>query len=153
MNGKLVGGALVGAGVIAGAGLYYLQVFHFYDRVDPATVTLRATTSAGDTVVLDARDVAAIDATSSPIRFRACATFDPVPDFTALTPYPDAEPLTAPFWFDCFDAAAIATALAEDRAQAFLGQADIAHGVDRVIVVFADGRGYAWHQLNPEFSE
>jgi hypothetical protein len=36
---------------------------------------------------------------------------------------------------------------------AFLSQADISKGVDRVVAVFADGRAFAWHQLNDTYKE
>ncbi len=58
--------------------------------------------------------------------------------------------MTAPGWFDCFDANAIGEALERGEALAFLSQAEIAVGVDRVVAVFPDGRAYAWHQLAPE---
>ena len=58
------------------------------------------------------------------------------------------EPLTAPGWFDCFDAVAIGEALEKGEAIAFLSQANIHPGVDRVVAVFPDGRAFAWHQLN-----
>ena len=32
---------------------------------------------------------------------------------------------------------------------AWLGTADITYGIDRVIALDADGRGYVWHQINP----
>jgi hypothetical protein len=62
--------------------------------------------------------------------------------------YDNPTPLNAPGWFDCFDAAAIGAALEKGEALAFLAEAEIRPGVDRVVAVFADGRAYAWHQLN-----
>ncbi|MCV6595999.1 MAG: DUF6446 family protein [Mangrovicoccus sp.] len=150
MNGKIVSLAILGAAALAGAGLYYLQVFHFYQRLDPGEVAINM---VGQDAPLPVARLEAIDATSSPIRFRACFTLDATFDFEGLQPYGAAEPLNAPFWFDCFDAAEIGAAVEAGQAQAFLAQAEIAHGVDRVVAVFADGRGYAWHQLNPEFAE
>ena len=52
---------------------------------------------------------------SSPIRFRACFTTTLTPDEVAarFTPYPEAEPLTGPGWFDCYDADAIGDALVD----------------------------------------
>jgi hypothetical protein len=92
----------------------------------------------------------AIDANSSPIRYRACFT---TPMSHALLSetyeiYEQAEPLTAPEWFDCYDAQAIGKALEEGRALAFLGQRDVTYGVDRVVAITEDGHGYVWHQIN-----
>jgi Family of unknown function (DUF6446) len=93
----------------------------------------------------------AIDSGSSPIRFRAC--FDTGLSQAMLTEtyvtYAAATPLVAPGWFDCFDAEAIGTALQSGEAIAFMGVQDIAYGIDRVVAVLPDGRGYAWHQINP----
>ena len=58
-------------------------------------------------------------------------------------------PLTAPGWFDCFDAGKIADALDSGEALAFLSQSAVAPQIDRVVAVFPDGRAYAWHQLQP----
>ena len=67
--------------------------------------------------------------------------------------YAKHEPLNAPSWFGCFDAAAIGTALEKGEALAFLSQSAIAPKVDRVVAVFPDGRAYAWHQLSPDAEE
>jgi len=62
--------------------------------------------------------------------------------------YPDAAPLVAPGWFDCFDADALGAALETGQALAFLSVPNVSYGVDRVIAVTPDGSGYAWHQIN-----
>ena len=124
------------AGLIAGVAMYYLQVYHFYEEV-PAT-------GAGD-VQLTARASGAPEPcrmTISGHRRRQLA--DPLPRLLhhdgppaelteTYAPYPAAEPLNAPFWFDCFDAEAIGEALEDGRAQAFLGTARhrIRHRPDR----------------------
>jgi len=92
----------------------------------------------------------AIDASSSPIRYRACFTTAMSHAMLSETYeiYERAEPLTAPSWFDCYDAQAIGQALEEGSALAFLGQRDVIYGVDRVVAITEDGRGYVWHQIN-----
>jgi len=150
--GKILAVFLAAAGLTAGVAMYYLQVYHFYEEV-PATgpddVQLTATDS-GAPEALPHDDFQAIDADSSPIRYRACFTTEmPSEDLReTYVPYPAAEPLNAPFWFDCFDAQAIGEALEEGRAQAFLGQKDIEYGIDRIVAITEDGRGYVWHQIN-----
>ena len=52
-------------------GVWYAQEYGFYDRLDPAGVTLTVM-AQGKPVPLAAREVQAIDADSSPIRWRAC---------------------------------------------------------------------------------
>lgn len=156
MSGKLIGSLIVAIALIAGASLYYLQVYYYYDELPSAAVEIELTPVAGgEPQAILVADLEAIDADSSPIRFRACFT---TPLSLAMLSetyqiYDAAEPLTAPGWFDCFDAAEIGGALEEGAAIAFLGQAEIGHGVDRVIAVFGDGRAYAWHQLNDAFKD
>ena len=60
----------------------------------------------------------------------------------------EATPRNAPHWFDCFDAEAIAEALDAGQALLFLGQKNIHFGVDRVVAIHTDGRGFVWHELN-----
>lgn len=156
MNGKIVGSVIVGVALIAGAALYYLQVYYFYDKLAPEAVSLRLTALAtGAPEAIPVAAVQAIDADSSPIRFRACFT-TPLSLATLSETYrlyEDPVPLTAPSWFGCFDAGAIEEGLKDGSALAFLGQADIKDGADRVIAIFRDGRAYAWQQLNATYSE
>ena len=145
MSGRLIGIILLACAAIAGAGLYYLQIYAYYERIDPGAVALQIT-KGGAAESLNASDIQAIDAESSPIRFRAC--------FIAAgaeegDPYEDATPLNAPGWFDCFDAAEIGADLEAGAATAVMGQRDVIWGIDRVLAIYPDGRGFAWHQINP----
>ena len=150
MSGKAIGIFLVVLGVIAGAAMYWLQVYAFYDEVrlasDGGDVVIRATRADGTVLDIDVSDFQGIDADSSPIRFRACFMTTAEPAGLAL--YPDPTPLVAPGWFDCFDAAAIGADLEAGRATAILGEANLSYGIDRVLVLYPDGRGFAWNQIN-----
>jgi len=158
MNGRIVGGLILGAGLIAGVAIYYLQVFAFYREV-PATAQgaeMRLVSIAsGQPEPILSQDFRAIDADSSPLRFRACFRTTQSLAMLSETYAPIAKPVPniAPYWFDCFDAAAIAAALERGDALAFLSEPDIHRGVDRIIAVFADGRAYAWHQLNDKATD
>ena len=152
MNGKIVGGVILVAAAIAGIALYYVQVYGYYREVPtpPQGVELVSlSTNMPEPILTD--NFRAIDADSSPIRYRAC--FDTTLSLAMLSEtyvaYEGAEPLVAPGWFDCFDAVAIGTALERGEALAFLSQASVHADVDRVVAVFPDGRAFAWHQLNP----
>ena len=151
-NGKIVGGGIVIAAALAGAGIWYAQLYAYYK---PASfqpgAEIALTPILGDTPeVILAENVEGIDADSSPLRFRAC--FHTPLSQAMLTEtyrvYDKATPLVAPPWFGCFDAGKITTALETGEAIAFLSVADITRGVDRVVAVFPDGRAFAWHQLN-----
>ncbi|SFG80126.1 hypothetical protein SAMN04488020_10446 [Palleronia marisminoris] len=144
MTGKIIAILLAVVTVVAALGLYYLQVYYFYERVSPRGFALQ--TEAGE-IPAKATNIEAIDANSSPIRFRACFDTPLTPDVDAV-PYEGAVPLNAPFWFDCFDAEEIGVALASAQAQAFLAEKNIEFGVDRVVAILPGGRGYVWHQLN-----
>lgn len=148
MDGRIVGGSIVAIAVVAGAALYYFQVYHYYDRVAAPAVEL--TRLDGTVEPMLAEQVEAIDAASSPIRYRACFT-TPM-SLGTLTEtyrvYPEAEPLRAPGWFDCFDAEEIGAALDRGEAVAFLGRENVPYGIDRVVAVHTDGRGWVWDQIN-----
>lgn len=149
--GKLMAGGIVVIALAGGALMYWLQVYAFYDRVEYRLDQVQLTSLFSDTPEpLPARDFEGIDATSSPLRYRACFALDN--SLAMLTEtyviYDAAVPLNAPTWFDCFDAAAIGAALASGEAIAFLGEKNALYGVDRVVAVMEDGRAFAWHQLN-----
>ncbi|RYH08639.1 DUF6446 family protein [Tropicimonas sp. IMCC6043] len=152
MSGKIMAGGIVALALIAGIAMYYLQVYYYYEEVDVANEQIVLTSFDGTEEPILADAIEAIDATSSPIRYRACFT-TPLSQ-AQLTEtyqiYEAAEPLVAPFWFDCFDAVEIGHALEDGRALAFLGRKNIHHGVDRVVAIDADGRGFVWNQVNEE---
>jgi hypothetical protein len=163
VNGKIIGGFLVLSGLLAGIAIYWLQVYAFYEPVSftPGNEIRLTPIISQVPEVIVANDVSGIDATSSPLRFRACFT---TPLSQAMLTetyvvYDNAEPLVAPGWFDCFDATAIGKALETGEAIAFLSEKNInsktdaagvlqPSGIDRVVAVMPDGNAYAWHQLN-----
>ena len=151
MNGRIVGLFLAAVALVGGVGMYWLQIHAFYEEV-PASGPddVRVTLADGRVVPLPHTGFRAIDSDSSPIRFRACfALAEGAQDRLARArPAPDPVPLVAPGWFACFDAEAIGAALAAGRAQAAMGEANIRYGIDRIVAVFADGRGVAWNQIN-----
>ncbi|MFM2357140.1 MAG: hypothetical protein RLZZ528_2876 [Pseudomonadota bacterium] len=152
MNGKVVAGAIVLSGLVAGAALWYLQVYGFYEPIEAASpaAAIRLTPVAGKPEEIIVAGFQGIDADSSPLRFRGCFTTPTA--LATLTEtyqvYDNPTPLIAPGWFDCFDAGQLTEDLATGAAVAFLSEANIHQGVDRVVAVYPDGRAYAWHQLN-----
>ncbi|MEO1641151.1 MAG: DUF6446 family protein [Pseudomonadota bacterium] len=136
--------------VASGGLLYYNQVYAFYEEVDfvPDSVQLTSvSTGEAEPIVVSAFQ--AIDADSSPLRYRAC--FETQLSQAMLTEtfvmVDVAEPRVAPGWFDCFDAAQIGADLQTD-AIAFMGVENIQYGIDRIVAIYPDGRGYSWHQIN-----
>lgn len=149
MNGKIIGITIMLSALIAGAGLYYLQIYGFYRELPQETITLVSLTDDQPEPIL-ADAVQAIDADSSPIRYRACFTTDlSLPMLTETYVMADnAPPRNAPGWFDCFDAAAIGAQIEAGTALTFLGAKNVHFGVDRIVAITEDGRGYVWHELN-----
>lgn len=151
MSGRIVGLIIMISALIAGGALYYLQVYGFYEEVSAEVTEVRLMPYTSETPVpILAENIEAIDADSSPIRFRACFTTpSSLPMLTETYVGLDrATPRNAPEWFDCFDAAEIGAALADGTALAFLSEKNIAFGVDRIVAITEDGRGYIWHELN-----
>jgi len=149
MNGKIIGIVIMLSAAAAGAALYYLQVYGFYETVEARDVQMVSlATNAPEPILAD--NITAIDAESSPIRYRAC--FDtPVSLAMATETYvlmDQVTPRNAPDWFDCFDAAALGAELEAGTALAFLGAKNVHYGVDRIVAITDDGRGYVWHELN-----
>ncbi len=156
-GGKLVGSFIVVFALIFGAVVYYTQMYAYYEEVAAEDVTIRLTPLAEGSLpeVIQTSGIEAIDGTSSPLRFRACfQTSDSLALLTeSYVATDDAVPLNAPGWFECFDAQDIGAALSDGTATAFLGEAEIADGVDRIVAVYDDGRAFAWHQLNEKYAD
>lgn len=152
-SGRILVSVIVGVTAIFGAALWWFVNYAYYTELDDIAFIVQRGDGVAFEVPLDpaANAVRAIDASSSPLRFRACFTLPPDQAAELIETafaYDDPVPLGAPGWFDCFDAEAIGTALEAGQASAILIQRDITRGIDRVGALFPDGRAFAWHQLN-----
>ncbi|SDZ10658.1 hypothetical protein SAMN05444004_10659 [Jannaschia faecimaris] len=141
---------ILGAAIAMGAGLWYAQTRGYYAVIEgPVTLTL---TSDSGLTTIPATDVQAIASNSSPLGFRACFAHDL--DLAALTdeiaprPAIAPAPTIAPPWFDCFDAETVGDLIDDGTASAFIAYKNAAFGVDRIVALTDDGRGFAWHELN-----
>jgi hypothetical protein len=142
---RLMIGMLVFVAIFAAA-LVWFQFFAYYSRQQGEAVL----DLGGESVTL--RDLDQIDATSSPLKLRACFVTEPGA-FDALPAAPDPTPLTPPPWFACFDAGRITADLAGGTARAHLAAEDSPSGFDLLVAAYPDGRGFMWRQLNRRFSE
>ncbi|TRW98213.1 histidine kinase [Paracoccus sp. M683] len=154
--GKVAVAALALSTAAAGAGVWYAQVYGFYDRIEadgPGAQINTQSAADGTMMPLSLTDFQGIDASSSPLRWRACfrLTSEPLPE--SLIPYDGATPLNGPGWFDCYDADQIGHDLASGAAVAVLGTPEIRPDVDRVLAIYPDGRAYGWHQYNDKTPE
>ncbi|MGF1447193.1 MAG: DUF6446 family protein [Pikeienuella sp.] len=142
VSGRLIVIGLLGVTAVFAVVLVYMQFFAFYEETDAAAVEI-----AGQSYRVT--EWQGIDAGSSPLKLRACFRIEGTVDAPVAA---DPTPLVAPYWFDCFDAAAIAGALEAGEATAYLAAAEERHGADRMVAVFPDGRAYMWRQLTAEFA-
>lgn len=150
--GKVLALGIALTAVIAGVAMYYLQTYAFYEEVEAlgeGDVMITALSSDAPEALAHA-GFEGIDSDSSPIRYRACFTTD-LPAETLRATYEvteDAVPLVAPSWFDCFDAQEVGAALEDGTATAFMGTENIQYGIDRIVAILDDGRGFVWQQIN-----
>ncbi len=144
MNGKVVVISLLLFTVIFSILLYYFQVFAFYKRVDNIS-SLRINDRN-----IDIQDYRGIDSSSSGLKLRGCFLADPT-DFEGLPRLKKATPLSAPFWFECFDHEELQLAINEGRLHTFMAEENEKDGIDRIAAIFPDGRGFQWRQLNSKF--
>ncbi len=152
MMGKFLVAFLVVSAIAAGFGMYYLQVYAFYEDVPVSNVEDVQLTSlaSNEPEPILYQNFQGIDADSSPLRYRAC--FDTTMSEALLTEtyklYENPVPNNAPGWFDCFNAQEIGAALEAGEATAYLGIFNVVYGFDRVVAIDDAGKGYVWHQIN-----
>jgi len=151
VTGRILAIVILVSALAVGIGMYYAQVYAFYDTLEPSGPDDVVLTPAGggDPRPVPHTAFQAIDSDSSPIRYRACFRTDLTEeDLAAFAEYPAADPLVAPGWFDCYDAETIGGALEDGGALALLAVENVTYGVDRVAAILPDGRGFAWNQIN-----
>lgn len=150
MTGRIAAIVIVLAGLLAGGGIYYLQIYGYYREIDPASAEARVMMTRADGAVTQVAVSAfrGIDADSSPIRYRACFRLSDPPDPAVFQPYEGAVPLVAPGWFDCFDAQKLGALLEDGEATIWLGVKNHEYGIDRVVAVLPDGQAFSWPQIN-----
>ncbi len=151
--GKFLAGLIVIISLVGGVAMYWLQVYGYYDPVlasglkDDVQLTLLVSDQPEPILY---EDFQAIDSDSSPIRYRACFT-TPMSAALLTETYvllENAAPLNAPKWFDCYNAKEIGAALENGEALAFLGTKDVSYGIDRIVAIMPDGRGFVWQVIN-----
>ncbi|MEM6486915.1 MAG: DUF6446 family protein [Pseudomonadota bacterium] len=143
MSGKRLMIALLAFTAVFAAGLWYAQFYAFYEEYTVQRVAIGG-------AAYDVAGFQGIDASTSPLKLRACFTLGEAPD---APEYPDPTPLIAPGWFECFDASALTAAIEAGAATAYLAERGEGTGVDRVVLRFPDGRAFMWRQLQPEFAD
>ena len=172
VNGRYLVVGLVTCCIIAGAGLVYTQNYAYYQNVtlnssidmdenlrrggSTVATDIRLTSLAGGVPEsISVSGFTGIDARTSPLKFRGCFVSEQSLEQLKRR-YVQADhavPLRPPAWFDCFDVKQLTEDLATGDAVAFLGEREIAPGVDRLVAVYPDQRAFAWHQFNQDSQE
>ena len=151
MTGRIAVLILLISGLAAGVLLWVLQMFVEYESFEGAQDGFGPVLNiSGQTNDLTMSNIEGIQGTSSPLKFRACfqVPMSPKELENLNRTYSMPIPITAPDWFDCYDATEIGADLENGLAKAFLIQQNIANGVDLVAALYPDGRGFAWRQIN-----
>jgi hypothetical protein len=146
MRGRTVALGLLSFTLVFAASLTYFQFFAFYQRERDRS----ALGFGGHDIPVSGYD--GINASTSPLKLRGCFEIDPSA-VAALPPALDATPLTAPFWFGCFDAGRLTEDLAAGRASAHALARDEPEGFDVMLAAYPDGRGYLWRQLGEKYRD
>lgn len=162
MRGRTVAALLLASAAVAGAALWYMQVYGQYRLIalGPDAIPEQGTfrepeISGGFAPGLRVSNFEGISGRSSPLKYRSCfAVESGIDELTsAFEQHPDPTPLIAPRWFRCFDAKAIGRAIEAGEATALLLKRNVGDGVDRVAAILPDGRGFAWNQLNDRYKD
>ena len=144
MNGKRFIILFLSSVAIFTAALFYFQNYAYYDPID-----IRQNILLGKKRY-EISYYQGIDSESSGLKLRECFVIDVVDDIS-LPKYEKPTPLTAPFWFKCFNAERITKDLEDGKASAFLFKKEEFDGIDNVIAIYPDGRSYRWRQLNTKY--
>ena len=146
MNGKYFIFLFLGGLVVFTAALFYFQNYAYYDPTD-----IRQNFLLGNKRY-NISKYQGIDSDSSALKLRECFDIDSF-DYLDLSIYEKPTPLTAPFWFKCFNAERITKDLLNGKASAFLLKKEEFDGIDNVIAIYPDGKSYRWRQLNSKYAK
>ena len=144
MNGKRFITLFLSSVVIFTAALFYFQNYAYYDLINNRQNILLGEKR------YEISYYQGIDSESSGLKLRECFVVDILDDIN-LPKYEKPTPLTAPFWFKCFNAETITKDLEDGKASAFLFQKEEFDGIDNVIAIYPDGKSYRWRQLNSKY--
>ena len=145
-SGRLVAGGIVAFGAIFGIGMWYSQVYAYYEEV----TGIDTVSVGGESFAI--ADYSGIEARTSPLKMRGCFTFeDPKAAIEAGEVASDAVPLKPPYWFDCFDTVQILADIEAGTATPIMAGLDEGDGADLYMAIYPDGRAYRWRQPNAKY--
>jgi len=144
MNGKVTVIIILGGSFCFGILFFYFQTFAYYREV-----------SGLQKIIVDSKRIEVwnyqgIRASTSALKMRSCFNTE-VKTFHNLTLAKNPQPLTAPFWFSCFNSKDLQNAIDDGTAKAYIAVENEVKGIDRLVVIYPDGKGYEWRQLNKKY--
>ena len=146
MNGKRFIFLFLSGVAIFTVALFYFQNYAYYDTKDTIQNILIGNKR------YEISNYQGIDSQSSGLKLRECFILDSL-NYIDLPRYDKATPLTAPFWFKCFNAERITKDLDDGKASAFLLKKEEFDGIDNVIAIYPNGKSYRWRQLNTKYTK
>ena len=146
MSGKITVILLTTITLIFSIVFFYFQTFAYYTKI----------TSKDEIVVnkikIKVERYEGIKSDISQLKLRGCFLVDSA-HFKNFDSTNKASPLSAPFWFDCFDYKEIQSNIDQGILKAYLAEENEYDGIDRYIAISKDGFGYEWRQLNEKYME
>ena len=146
MSGKITVIFLVGITLIFGVFFFYFQTFAYYSKVSNKEKILV------NKKQINIQDYRGIRSDVSKLKLRGCFKVDPT-QFEFFDTTDKGSPLSAPFWFDCFDYVEIQSNIDNGILKAYLAEKNEAPGIDRYIAISQNGLGFEWRQLNEKYME
>ena len=146
MTGKITVILLISVTLIFGLFFFYFQNYAYYSVVS----------SKKQIVVnkkqIKVKDYVGIRSDTSKLKLRGCFKLNPS-EFKFFNRSSKASPLSAPFWFDCFDYKEIQNNIDDGTLKAYLAEENEYPGIDRYVAISINGIGYEWRQLNKKYEK
>ena len=146
MSGKITVIFLVGGSLIFGIAFFYFQTFAYYKKVNIKEEILVQSKK------IKVTNYRGINSDISKLKLRGCFQVEPS-YFDEFKTSNNASPLSAPFWFDCFDYKEIQSNIDKGFLKAYLAEENEAPGIDRYVAISKIGFGYEWRQFNEKYME
>ena len=146
MTGKITVILLIGVTLIFGIFFFYFQTYAYYSKVSTKNQIVV------NKIQIKVEDYIGIKSDVSKLKLRGCFNVDPSA-FEFFVTSIKASPLSAPFWFECFDYKEIQSDIDNGTLKAYLAEENEYPGIDRYVAISINGIGYEWRQLNEKYEK
>ena len=146
MTGKITVILLIMITLIFGIAFFYFQTYAYYSKVSSKEKIVVNKTQ------IKVEDYIGIRSDVSKLKLRGCFNVDPSA-FEFFVTNIKASPLSAPFWFECFDYKEIQSDIDNGTLKAYLAEENEYPGIDRYVAISISGIGYEWRQLNEKYEK